>query len=568
MKLSIAELAQAVDRSENLVRQHIRRKHLSAEKAESGISVDLEEAARWARARGLSFQAPAGAISTGAAMASRTARMTVLSWNDEGQDQSLWNLFTLVRHRHVDALGPWAGEPAGTWSEVGLGCGVRLWTFDGPLERCLEHVEQILESGTLGIGDCAIGYDVVSVCYRHWAYRDDRPGADQPMRSPFSLHSAELVEYWSFSDGLRTRWLEALESWSGDQSQIAKHMGFPLDRHTDRVGNVMIAGAQDAITCDLRVCRNNTLALDVDSRGALPEAYHASVWASYSGNEVLRRMVTATRGNTPISVDTKVDHIGFALFRDSDGQCIDLMEVFLSMEVNIGLHVSTGRTMNFTDEQGQSIHKVSLPGIRSQMTVQGDIEKGGIDRRVRQRWLGNRAYVREAKARAERNVVRFGPDEVDGAIDFLIGMLASSADREEPIYFADPYFMNRLKGDRGARLYLDMFASTSDGSLRILCGERLTDAAKAWWLRLPGQIRKHISVRSFLKQGTEKPGFHDRYLITPERELIITNSISGWDKEGVTFASVDFGVYRAEAENLWAMNLDSASTPLFARALG
>ena len=85
---------------------------------------------------------------------------------------------------------------------------------------------------------------------------------------------------------------------------------------------------------------------------------------------------------------------------------------------------------------------------------------------------------------------------------------------------------------------------------------------------LPGQIRKHISVRSFLKQGTEKPGFHDRYLITPERELIITNSVSGWAKEGVTFASVDYGVYRAEAEYLWSMKLDSAKTPLFARALG
>ena len=111
--------------------------------------------------------------------------------------------------------------------------------------------------------------------------------------------------------------------------------------------------------------------------------------------------------------------------------------------------------------------------IRSQMAVEGDIEKGGMDRVVRQRWLGNCAYVREAKARAERNVVRFGPDGVDGSIDSVIGMLASSADREEPIHFADPCLMNRLKGQRGARLYLDMFASTSDRSLRMLCGERL-----------------------------------------------------------------------------------------------
>ena len=567
MKLSIAELAQAVDRSENLVRQHIRRKHLSAEKTESGISVDLQEAARWARARGLSFRAPAAAILTAGAMASRTARMTVLTWNEEGQEQPVWNLFTLVRHRHVEELGPWASEPTATWSEMALGSGVRLWTFDGLLQRCLEYVDQILESGTLGTGDCEIGYDVTSMGYRHWAYRDDRPLADQPMRSPFSRHSAELVEYWNFSDGLRTRWLEVLASWTGDRGQITKLLGFALDRHTDRVGNLMIAGAQDSIACDLRVCRNNTLVLDVDSNSELPETYHASVWACYSGNDMLRCMVPVNRGSTPIRVESKVDHIGFAVFRDSDGQCIDLMEVFLLMEVNVGLHVSTRPTMNFTNEQGRSIHKVSLPGTRSQMTVQGDIEKGEMDREVRQRWLGNRAYVRDVKARAKRNVARFGPDEVDRAIDFFIGILASSADRGQTIYFADPYFMTKLKGNSGARLYLDMFASTSDGLLRILCGERLTDAAKPWWLHWPGQIRKHVSVRSFLKHGTERPGFHDRYLITPERELIITNSVSGWDKEGVTFASVDYGVYRSEAENLWSMNLDSPNTSLFARAL-
>lgn len=567
MKLSIAELAQAVDRSQNLVRQHIRRKHLSAEKTESGISVDLKEAARWARARGLSFQAPAGAILTTEAMGSRTARMTVLTWSEEGEEQPLWNLFTLVRHRHVDSLGPWAGEPAATWSEERMGCGVRLWTFDGTLERCLKYVDQIAESGTLEIGDREIGYEIASVCYLHRAYRDDRPLADQPIRSPFSRHSAELVEYWNFTDGLRTRWLEVLESWTGDRSKVAKRLGFPLERHTDRVGNLMIAGAQDEIACDLRVCRNNTLVLNVESEKDLPDTYRASVWASCSGNEVLRCMVPASRRNTPIRVESKVDHIGFAVFRDSDGQCVDLMEVFLLMEINIGLHVSTGPTMNFKNEQGRTVHKVTLPGIRSQMTVQGDVEKGEIDRAVRQRWLGNRAYVREAKARAERNVVRFGPDEVNGAVDFFFGVLASGADRGETIYFADPYFMNKLKGKSGTRLYLDMFASTSHGSLRILCGERLTDAAKAWWSRLPAQIRKHISVRSFLKQGTEKPGFHDRFLITPERELIITNSISGWDKEGVTFASSDFGVYRAEAEYLWSMQLNSEKTALFAREL-
>ena len=55
--------------------------------------------------------------------------------------------------------------------------------------------------------------------------------------------------------------------------------------------------------------------------------------------------------------------------------------------------------------------------------------------------------------------------------------------------------------------------------------------------------------------GEDRPAFHDRYLITPDKEIIITHSINGWHDQGVTFATLSFGVYRAEAEELWSLNV-------------
>ena len=65
MDLTIAELAQAVGKSENYVRQHIHRKHLTARRVGRSVFVTLDQAARWARERGLPFGAPARGFGDG-----------------------------------------------------------------------------------------------------------------------------------------------------------------------------------------------------------------------------------------------------------------------------------------------------------------------------------------------------------------------------------------------------------------------------------------------------------------------------------------------------------------------
>ena len=152
---------------------------------------------------------------------------------------------------------------------------------------------------------------------------------------------------------------------------------------------------------------------------------------------------------------------------------------------------------------------------------------------------------------------------------FCVGTLIE----RKPLYLADPYFLPYLDEKTGeasdlVQLYLELFAATTDRSLRILCAQKKQGDARPWWEKYPKPLSNHVSVRGFFKRDPDNPdeskrGFHDRYLITPEHEIIITNSLNGWREHGVTFISHRQGVYRAEADNLWALNLQSAAEPLW-----
>ncbi len=116
--------------------------------------------------------------------------------------------------------------------------------------------------------------------------------------------------------------------------------------------------------------------------------------------------------------------------------------------------------------------------------------------------------------------------------------------------------MQRDFDNTNERVYSSMFSATRRQQLRILCGPGGVDE---WLSKYPSILTDHVKVRSFTSKnakGEDKPAFHDRYLITPDKEIIITHSVNGWHDQGVTFAKLPYGVYRAEAEELWALRVD------------
>ena len=566
MEFTIAELARAVNQSEAYVRQHVNRKHLAVRKEGRSVLVSVGEAARWARARGLSFALPAHAPLTAERLEGRTARMTVLACR--GADGRYRNLFTLLRHRRHDALGPWAKEPSAQWCKADLGNDLQLFSFEGPLERCQELVDHILSSRALELGDLEVEYALESVPRCHMAYRDKSYIAEFAVPSPFESHSAEIIEYWSFAEKPHKAWLEVLESLQGKAPAQLARLGFKLDRRPERVGNLMVAGAEDAITCDLFAYRDRTLRFRVNGDKLLPGAYRATIWASHSGDAVVRKEILVDPGEAVIELASDVNHVGFAVYRTSDGRCVDLMEELQVMEVS-GRIALSGPTVHLHNRRSRSTHQVSPFDIGSTISVELDRDSAELDRGIRRQWLRRRAYERETAARREGNFARFGPEEFDKAARYFLDLFRQHSDGTEPIYLADPYFMAPFKDNKEEleQLYLDVFAVTIGHPLLILCAPKDVNRTP-WWASCPKYLTNHVRVRAFHRHGPANgPGFHDRYLVTSGYEVLITLSLNGWLTHGVTFVRLPYEIYRAEVERLWSLDVKSAVSPLLVREI-
>ena len=564
--LSVPELALAVGKGAGFIRQHIHRKHLTAHKHGRNVTVELDEAIRWAQKRGLPFVPPARVSVATPPMKQRVGRLTVLSWHPLGTQAR--NLFTLLRHRREDSLGPWAREPSAAWSSAELGHEVRLSTLDASLEHCQEFIDHIVDSGTLEIDGLEIHYDLEPTPRRHWAYRDLRPTSEASVVSPFTKHCAQVVEYWSFAAGPRNHWTAILKSIDANSRTRFARVGFPLHHRVDRVGNLMVAGAEDAIDFTVEAHRNHTLTFRVETKDQLSdEDYRATVWASHSGDDVLRREVPVTPGQTVIDLASDVDHIGYSIVRTDDGQCVDLFETHFIMEFSARVSLDARPTFQIQDRGRHLIHRVKPSGFPTMVNVRSDRYGTTIDQGVRRLWLDRQLHDRESEALRERSFVRFRAGRFPQAVEQFIGLLSRESDSKEPVYFADPYYMTYVKGPEGARLYLDLFAATAGAPLRILCADMEYGRGAPWWTTYPRDLTHHVTVRSFLSPDGKTPGFHDRYLITPKQETVITHSFRGWITDGVTFASHPYGVYRAEAEWLWSMDVGSTTSPLFVREI-
>ena len=560
MHLTIAELAVAVDRTETYIRQHIHRKHLAVVKKGRRVYVEVNEARRWAQERGIPFRPPSRTTTAMTPMQDRTARMTVLVWTDS--DDQPRNLFTLVRYRRKDRMGPWWHEPNEDWRTEKLASDLHLLSCDMSGQHCEPIIKHILDSGILNVTRLKVRYDLEANPRRHWAYRDTRPAREtSQVSSPFRNHSAEVCEYWSFAPEPRNYWRQALEQPLHQEQSRLRSLGFPLDRHSDRVGNLMIARAEDGLTCDLAAHHDRTLTLSVEADDH--ESLCGTVWASHSGDEILRRQITVTSGKTLFALESEVDSIGFAVFRTSDGQCVDLVKTLLRPGVP-SVTIQTATSTHIYDQKGNPFHSVMLSSPPTTTKVRANDQNSQLDRRIRQLWVDHSLYMSETSARKRGDLAHFEPGEWQQAIWYIINALESDMDMSCPFYFADPYFLKENAQLDLHKFLLDMSAATANASLRILCGPEGT--LPKWWPPSPPNATSGVRIRTFAEQGGQA-AFHDRYLITPKREILISNSVNSWNSSGVTFARLPFGVYRRVAEQYWKMRVGCSTKNICVKEL-
>ena len=386
----------------------------------------------------------------------------------------------------------------------------------------------------------------------HRAYRDERLDAEPSVPSPFSSHSAYVVEYWSFEKEPRERWMELVESFLSEFQSMLAPLGFPLERRSDRIGNLMISGAEDDISCDLKATGDGRLLLNVDVDDLSPDAYTAAVWAGHSGDVVVRRQVPILQNETTIDLESDVDHIGFAIYRNVDGQCIDLSDGYLLMEINFAMSIGGGPTLQLHDHRSSTVDRVRLWG-NAQNKFNVEKPSPQQDKEIRRLVLARSGQERIESARRENSIERFRPNQLNEAVDYFLSLVRRLRYQDGPIYLADPYFMRLEAEDAGRRLFLGMTEAMGGQPLRVLCAPQRMK--QPWWTSYPEVLTGRITVRAFTTLSGDRRVFHDRYLIAGDEEILITNSLNGWRTGGVTFVSLPAGVYRGEAEELWQMEV-------------
>ena len=563
MRLTVADLALAIGKDENYVRQHIRRKNLTAEKDGGRVFVEEAEAVRWAKKRGLPLTQTIITPESDGEVSTRAARMTVLAVR--APNGTATNMFTLVRHRDHKSLGPWTKIENPDWhretsnaEDSGEADNLILYRLDTTLAKCQEIVKQILQSGVLDIDSSEIRYALEQRPRHHWTYQDHTASHQEVFGHLFRRHSAEITEYWCFDSETQARWMGTLESAEAASRAMAKVLHFPLDQRSDRAGNLMIASAQDAIESEITGRPGKNLILRVAGNNWTtppPGAYSGSVWAYHCGDTVAQCSMEIREPETVISLDADIDRLGYAIYRSSDGQCIDQYEAYLFKSIAMSTVVAGPEVRMNIKTNGSSIEVGTSLGTSRETRRIENSDGDEMDQAIRTKYLSYRAWEMDQSVRKEGSLVRFGPEEVEEAVAYFTNLLGQESSSEGPIYFADPRFMGRRLGDTEVKLLTAILAESKGRPLNILLGRHWQEGRK---LGYPGPLVAKAAVRSFTRtDGRGGPAFHDRYLITPAGETLITNSVNGWGKHGVTFNCLSHGVYKAQAEYLWSLTTDT-----------
>ena len=480
MSLSVVELAMAIGKDENYVRQHIRRKNLVARKDGRKVLVEEAEAARWAKERGLPFSQATGPLpEPDSELGTRAARMTVLAIRDE--DGRSRNVFTLIRHRDRRTLGPWDKEESLGWyidtvhaENDGETKGLSLYRYDGKMTKCQEFVKRILQEGKLDIDGHEVQFSLEGNPRHHWAYQEHTQSSTESLKSPFTNLSAEIAEYWCFEAEIQERWTTAIQAVPEAVEDMATALHFPIHQRSDRAGNLMIAKAQDAVESEIAARQDNRSILTVSSRDWVEPplgTYSATVWADHSGDKVMRRSIEISSSETVVDHGSDFDLIGYEIYRNSDGECIDRFQANLIKEIHFQTSVSgTPTELNIrVPRKGYSIKRqinTDYTGSTSSVT---DENSDGLDQGIRQKHREHIAWKTDQAARTELGWYRFSPEQADEAVEHLAQLVRPKPGQEGPIYYADPYFFRR-ESELEFKVLTAILSEAIGQSLNILCG--------------------------------------------------------------------------------------------------
>ena len=103
----------------------------------------------------------------------------------------------------------------------------------------------------------------------------------------------------------------------------------------ERIGNVMIARAEDAISFRLEAYHDNTLRFRVDAENCRRTHIVLRSGPVTAATTSFGERFRSCSAQPTIDLATDVDRIGFSVCRAIDGQCIDMKESVLVKEISM-----------------------------------------------------------------------------------------------------------------------------------------------------------------------------------------------------------------------------------------
>ena len=210
--------------------------------------------------------------------------------------------------------------------------------------------------------------------------------------------------------------------------------------------------------------------------------------------------MTVTHKEIAIDLQSEVDRIGFAIYRNSDRQCIDYMDAYLLKGINIDMNIGSSSTIVVRDRRRSRVSRFNRPSSRSTLNIEPSENSTVLDSQIRREYLERSSFGRAMDARREIDFGRFEPDQYQEATEFFLGLLHRHNNSDEPIYLADPYFMSIGPGDAESELYLRIFeAHVRQAVADSVQHQEEPGPMKPWWSNYPPFLTGHVTIRNCSK---------------------------------------------------------------------
>jgi len=460
----------------------------------------------------------------------RMARVRILAVREDGE----WrNILTTIRCRYGSREQQFSALEHDLGDEVVI-LGADLATSDAD-----ELVDDAL-AGRVQAGPETILY-ALAAQREHVATRGEvgKSLRMEPLHSPFADASAKVTEYWAAEEPeAQEAILSLLDRFSTWESKF----GLRLSKRIDRVSNLVVFDAFDEIRVEAER-EGDAVRVTARSRDEFEMGSYDACLDLYLDDDLVVSEIFPLAPPTQLR-QHQVDWDAYRLrvFRRRDGRCVDDVAHYLLRAIHTRMHVGGGEIQVLGRD-----NKV-IRTLRKKRLTTDVISSSKRSQSIRSRQLARRAYNREQSARADGDIFRFDPGEVE-KVRFRLRKIVENLSASGPVYFADPYFF-RASNELVKDLLFDLYEVSGMTPVRILAGTEPASSLSSDW---PRQFRGNISARIVQRRRDKlKPGFHDRFVASPEGEFLLTHSTNGWNGDGVTIARLGHSVYFAQAEALWS----------------